>query len=384
MVSGASLQTKIVRKIEDIPFDQWKAVFPEAVESYSFYKSLDESGFDQFSFYYCLVYDLDKLVGIATFFLMDFHVDMAFRGIFRRVTDALKKVFPGFLSMKTLFCGLPMGQARIGFKADLEQVFEAIYAGMLKIAKDSKSAILVFKDFKPSNAELFGPLLSKHGFLRSKSLPSMAIDINFDSFEGYLKTLSSSSREGFRRKFKKISNNPSVSMEIADSLDDATNKIIHGLYLQTARQSDVEFEILPESFFKTVFGNMPNEAKLFLWRLEGRIVSFALCLISGDYFVDYYLGFDYSVAHEYNLYLVRFRDLLNWCIANKMKTYEIGQSSYEIKRRLGFNFLPLFVYTKPVSRLLEPFFKLHHRFMMFENFDPVFSHMKKVESWQSG
>jgi predicted N-acyltransferase len=282
------------------------------------------------------------------------------------------------MSIKTLFCGLPMGQGRIGLKGDKENVLASICECMEEVARKNKASIIVFKDFNDSYAEDL-QLLLKRGFLKSHSLPSTVMKIDFDSFEGYFKNLSSSSREGFRRKFKKIAkDNPPITMEVCGSLDEATASQVHALYLQTAQQSDVEFEMLPKDFFINVSKSLPNEASFFLWRTQDKkLIAFAFCMVKGDYFVDYYLGFDYTVAHKYNLYLVRFRGLLEWCVANKMKTYEMGQSSYEIKRRLGFKFLPLYIYTKPCNKLIAPFFRFHNKFLMFERFDPVFKEMRQ-------
>jgi predicted N-acyltransferase len=147
---------------------------------------------------------------------------------------------------------------------------------------------------------------------------------------------------------------------------------VHRLYLQTYKKQDIGLEKVPMVFFKNISRNMPKETKYFLWRIEAKLVAFAFCLISGDYFIDYYLGFDYSVAYQYRLYFVRFRDLIQWCLAHGIKTYEMGQTGYEAKRRLGFNFIRLYFYMKHRNPLLNPFFNLVSYFMKPENFDPVF------------
>jgi len=150
--------------------------------------------------------------------------------------------------------------------------------------------------------------------------------------------------------------------------------------LQTEARGDMQFEILPKRFFDAISDNMPAEAKYFLWRVNGKLVAFALCLISGGHFVDYYLGFDYSVAHEYHLYFIRFRDLMNWCIQNGMKTYEMGPTGYEPKRRLGFGFVPLYAYAKHRKKWIRPFFNLLCCVMKPENYDPIFKQMERKEN----
>ena len=82
-----SFTIKIVRKIEEISPQDWAKVFPPALENYYFFKTLDESTFPQFSFFYILVYDNDVPVGAASCFIMDFPLDIAVDGIFKKFTD---------------------------------------------------------------------------------------------------------------------------------------------------------------------------------------------------------------------------------------------------------------------------------------------------------
>jgi len=185
--------------------------------------------------------------------------------------------------------------------------------------------------------------------------------------------LSPVSREGFRRKLKKIKNKPGLDLEITNKISREVSRQMHGLYLQTMHNAEIEFEELTEGYFAVISECMPEGNKCFLWRLEGRLVAFAQCLIKGSRFIDHYLGFDYALAREYNFYYLRFKVLLEWCIANGMSVYEIGQSSYEIKRRLGFDFSPLYVYARPCGRLNRPVFNFYHKFLASGRFE----HIKK-------
>jgi len=130
------------------------------------------------------------------------------------------------------------------------------------------------------------------------------------------------------------------------------------------------FELLPIAFFEKISKNMPGNIKYFLWRIDGKLVAFLLCLVSKDTLIDYYVGMDYSIAHKYHLYFLKFRDILNWCIKNNIKRYEMGITGYEPKRRLGFNFVPLYLYAKLRNRALRPAFNFMCQFLKFEHFDP--------------
>ncbi|TAM36681.1 GNAT family N-acetyltransferase, partial [bacterium] len=345
MTVESGLKIKIARKIEEIPPQDWYAVYPGILESYYFLKTLDESNLSQFSFFYIVVYDNNKPIGATNCFIMDFPLDIAVAGKFKKATNFIKSLFPGIFSPRVLICGLPMGQGRIGMAGDPLIIFKAIYKGMEDIARQERAGIIAFKDFDLSYRKILDERLDS-GFFRIDSLPSTDMDIHFSSFDEYLKTLSSASRSGLKRKFLKIDGKLKIDLEITNKLEDGVLEEVYALYLQTYERQEMGLEKLTADFFKNVSKNMPLETKFFLWRIDNKIAAFAFCLVSGDYFIDYYLGFDYSVAYQYNLYFVRFRELINWCIKNKIKKYEMGATGYEPKRRLGFNFIPLYIYVK--------------------------------------
>lgn len=369
---------KIIYSIKDVSPEEWEGVFPAALENYYFFKTLDESSFDQFLFRYILVYDNNSLIGAATCFLMDFPLDISVTGPLKSFLNTVKKILPGLINPKVVVCGMPMGEGRIGLTKDPSGVMEAINDALEEIAKESKAPLIFFKDFTKKYEGTLKPLLKK-GFTKIGSLPNTEIQINFNSFEEYLKTLSSSSREGLKRNFKKIDSKVKFDVEMVDQLEEDALSQVYELYLQTYSNHELGFEKLPKAFFRNISHNMPQELKYFLWRVDGKLVTFALCLCSGDYFIDYYLGFDYSVSIEYYLYFIRFRHLLKWCMAHGVKRYEMGQTSYEPKRRLGFKFLRYYLYVKHRNKLLNLLLIPVIHLMKPENFDPVFKQMDKAD-----
>ena len=71
---------KVARKISEIQAEDWDKVFPGVLEGYDFFKTLDESGLGQFTFYYIMVYDGKTPVGAAPCFLMKYPLDNSIRG----------------------------------------------------------------------------------------------------------------------------------------------------------------------------------------------------------------------------------------------------------------------------------------------------------------
>jgi len=371
------LRTRVIRKIEDISPEEFNKIFPHVPERYHFFKTLDESKFDQFSFYYILVYSHKQLVGAAPCFTVDYSLDTSINGPLRKFTNTIKKVFPNLFSIKALVCGIPMGQGQMAIVQSYSGVLQAIEARMEALARKIHAPILAFKDFDKSYDTLLNPLL-QNGFLKIDSLPMTRMNLNFSDFEEYLTTLGPSSRYDYRRKLKK-SSKIKIESNIVDALDEETLNEVYSLYLQAVETHDLGFEIVPKEFFRLISKNMPRETKFFLWRINGKLVAFAFCLVSENLMLDYYLGFDYTPNQTYHLYFIRFKEMMSWCLSEGIKTYEMGATGYEPKRRLKFNLVPVYLYVKVRHKIMRPGLKCLCALLKFENFDPALKRWKKSQ-----
>ncbi|MBF0494854.1 MAG: hypothetical protein HQL28_07005, partial [Candidatus Omnitrophica bacterium] len=237
--------TKYVRKIADVPKEAWESVYPGELETYDYFRSLDESHFEQFDFYYVMVHEGERLVGAAPCFLMKYPLDTSVGGALRRFTNSVKERFPDIFSLKALVSGIPMGNGQIGLSGDKVEVLKAIQTAMEEIARKEKAAIIAFKDLDETYSALFAPLL-KEGFVKIDSLPSAEMDIPFKNFEEYLKTLSSASRYDLRRKFKKVDGYVKIDLEITSVPSDEAFKEMYKLYLGMVDEHEMGFEIVPE------------------------------------------------------------------------------------------------------------------------------------------
>jgi len=89
---------------------------------------------------------------------------------------------------------------------------------------------------------------------------------------------------------------------------------------------------------------MPDRIRYFLWKQEGRLVAFSICLVHDGAIHDEYLGLDYRVALDLHLYFVTFRDILSWALERGLKTYYSTPLNYEPKYHLDFALEPLDLY----------------------------------------
>ena len=374
-----ALKTRVVKRITQIPAGDWNRVYPDVLESYNFYKTLDEISLDQFSLFYIAVYDRKTPVAATACFIMNYPLDTSISGPLRRVTNAIRKVMPNIFSLKAVICGMPMSQGKIGIAGDPDAVMKVILRRLEQIAKKKKAPIIAFKDFDQAHTKTLDPLQNR-GFTKFDSLPTTMLNVWYKDFEEYMTTLSSASRYDLRRKFKKVDGHVNFDFKIVDAIDDGELREVYKLYLDIVAKHDMGFELLPIEFFRNIAINMPGQTKYFLWRIDGKLAMFLFGLVSKDVFIDYYVGLDYSITHKYHLYFVKFRETLNWCIKNRIKQYEMGITGYEPKRRLGFDFVPLYIYAKLRNRALRGAFNFICQFLKFENFDPALKRGKSQRS----
>ncbi|MCX5667644.1 MAG: hypothetical protein NTY34_04970, partial [Candidatus Omnitrophica bacterium] len=69
------LIVKVVRNAKDIAPEAWSIVFPNDPKSHNYFKLIDESGFEGFSFYYIIVCKENDVVGIAPCFIIHYRLD---------------------------------------------------------------------------------------------------------------------------------------------------------------------------------------------------------------------------------------------------------------------------------------------------------------------
>ena len=375
MDGPVSLTTRIMRRAEEISPEEWNVLIPDTLKGYDLFRSLDSCGIEGISFYYIVVYRKNVPAGIAPCFLMNYRLDTSIDGPLKNFTNKIKKAFPSMFDLRGLFCGSILCEGKIGIMDSLREPFvKTILQCMENIAKEESASMLVFKDFFANYAKILDPLL-KEGFYKLNSYPSVKMNLNFTSFDEYMNTLSHSSKDGLKRKLKKAERKGNIELEMPDNIDGLLD-VFYGLYSQTFSKSNIQFQKVPKDFFTEVYRNLKSRVKYFLWRIDGKPVGFSFCLVSESKFINVHIGMDYSVAYEYSLYFIMFRDQLNWCLKNGIKEYHSGEFAYEAKKRLDFAFIPKFFYVKHLNKRVNPFFRLLCMFLQPENFDGVLKRMK--------
>ena len=137
------------------------------------------------------------------------------------------------------------------------------------------------------------------------------------------------------------------------------NDALYGLYLNVYKQAKFKLAHLSQTYFADIIKAGPGLFYVDAWFKDEAIVSFA----SGFYLTDeieaHYVGFDYKINKEYELYQTILYSYIEEAIAVKKQRINLGRTAAEIKSTVGAKAHELICYIKPqntVSKLImKPF-----------------------------
>jgi predicted N-acyltransferase len=354
------VQYRIVDSISKINRDDWDLVFGNIPEGYEFYNTLEKSNLKEFSFYYFILYREGNILSIAPLFVTDFYLDIVLEGFMKDAIHSIRHFIPRFFILRTLFFGSPFGENGIfGIRKDLKNthiLMGKLTKAMDRFSRENSTPFIIFKDFLKEDTILLDSLKNK-GFSKVDSFPSVKIELKFKSLEDYFKSLSYSTRKDLRRKIKKAYGRANIEVKTVDDVSEIIEDI-YRLYLNTYRAGKVKFEFLTKEFFINVSKDLRPHTQYFLYYVNGKLSAFNLCFVYNDLLIDKFIGFDYDNAHQYSLYFVSWCFNIEWCLKNSIRFYQVGQTDYFPKIKLGGSLIPLYAYVKHNNFLLNFVIKL--------------------------
>lgn len=341
--------------IRDIPRSHWDTLWPASAEGHGFYLAQEEAGIAGFDFCYLGLYDGDEPVLLAPLFRTRFNMGLAMDDTWRQRLTRLQRHMPWLLVFKTLFCGSPTSEKGVvaihPSWRQRPEVFQAFDLALRELARDYGAFMIVFKDFMDEDLAALAAM-KPLGWFVGDSLPTAALDLPFDSLDAYLGNLSTGTRKDMKRKLKK--SGEAVQIEAVQHIDHCIDAA-YALYRNVHDNGPMSFEVLTPAFFRNFSRHFPEHTVFFLYWLptgdgQRRLVGFNFCLQFEDRLIDKYIGMDYAVSRELNLYFVSFLNNVRWCIDNGKQCYMLSQGGYEVKQQLGARLIPL----RTMTRIVNP------------------------------
>jgi hypothetical protein len=369
-----SLQTSvgpawIVASAKNIPADLRDSAFFGQAKDFRYYQLLEDSLREQFSYRYFVLNDeASGAWAIQPLFFVQQDLLAGLPAAFRSLVAPIRKLWPGFFKLRMMTIGCAAGEGELDSAEPwaVTALREMIAAFRLR----EKASIILLKDFPSIHRSALADL-SRDGFQRAPSMPAARLDLDFGSFEEYMmEKLGKVFRKNLRRKFRALEGAPPITMEVLSDASEIVDEIFP-LHMQTFDRSELKFEELNKDFFRLIGQRMPDRVRYFVWRQNGRIIAFNLCLVHGGTLHDLDVGLDYAVALDLHLYFVTWRDVIQWCLENGVKTYHTGPLNYDPKLHLKLTLAPLDLYARHGSALANPFFKLAIKYLEPTRHDPL-------------
>jgi hypothetical protein len=357
---------------------EWEAV--EGKRSFflgkDYLKLVESCGGSGLKCRYVVVYENGKPVGIIYFQIIDFSAGI-FGDLLSNQVESLKStrlsLFEKYIDanrnevlMRLFTCGNNLVSGEYGFQF-LDHLDEALANEILLqivelISKEEKlrgsiSAILL-KDFhhrlKPEK------LLEEEKYTDFFVEPNMVVDIpvTVNSLSDYIALFS----KKYRNRAKSILKTGTALERKNLSLEEIKKyeSEIYVLYESVYEKAKFKLLKLPVNYFgrlKEIFSSNFIVTGFFL---EGKLLAFSSSLLMPDKSLEaHYIGLDYSLNQEYDLYQNILYCNIDLAIQNKKLKVNLGRTAAEIKTTVGAKAVDLICYVKPqntLSRLImNPF-----------------------------
>jgi hypothetical protein len=319
----------------------WHEAFSHERKDWRYYEIVNDTLVGQgFEFHYLVL----PGGAIQPFFVLDQDLTAGAGKTLQAVVNSVRRLWPRFLKMRTLMVGCAAGEGHLASEDDLG-------AALPPLARQFDARLMVMKEFP---ARYRAALSKLAGFTRVPSMPMTRLNIGYADFDDFVaRKLSKPTRKNLRRKLRAAdSAQPPIELQVVNDVTPFVDEI-YPLYLAVFERSKLHFEKLTKEFLSAVGRRMPDKVRFFIWRQTGKPIAFSLCMIQGDAIYDEYLGLDYSVAFDLNLYFYTIRDIINWAIAHGMQWYVSSALNYEPKLHLKSELAPLDLYVAHTSPLIN-------------------------------
>jgi predicted N-acyltransferase len=274
------------------------------------------------------------------------------QGTAGKILAFLERIAPWAIRSKLILCGLPVsaGQSHVRFApdADREAALRMVDSVARKFARAEWARLIVFKEIDPDGCRDLEPLTAI-GYRRADSYPMNRALSEYHDFEDYLSQVDSKKRTTVRRSQRKFTKS---GLRIEDRLgrDHAAELYtddVHRLYEAVADQSDVEFGYLPAEFFRELARQLPDNTVFTYVYREDKVVGFLASLFSETTFHGLFVGLDYSLNSQSELYFNLLYHLVDIALHRSPREIYVGQTADEIKNyKLGCYQVPMSIYVK--------------------------------------
>jgi predicted N-acyltransferase len=336
--------------------EAWRHGFGHLRKDSRYYEIVEDTICPEFKYrYFATKTKAGDITAVQPFFVLDQDLLAGAGPRVKAFAGAVRRVWPRFLTLKTLMVGCAGGEGHLPAQEPGERLRQAklLAANISVLARREKASLVVLKEFPAGYRDSLSCFLAS-GFSMMPSMPMTRLDVSqYSSFDDYLsKAIKAKRRTEFRRKFKAAEQSGPIELTVTSNAEAAIDDM-YVLYEQVYERSNLKFEKLTKSYFREIGRRMPDKARFFLWRQNGKLIAFSLCMVQGETLYGECLGLDYSIALKLHLYFTVMRDIISWAIANGFKSIVSTSLGYGPKLQMRHVLEPLDLYIRHTSPLMN-------------------------------
>ncbi len=352
-----TLSVRFVASEQEIDDGLWAACFPPPLEGRWWYHALEQAGLeDQFAFFYALVEDQGRAVGIAPAFLMDMDIALVLPEAVLPLFRLAGRVWPSALYQRTLFVGSPCSdEGTVGLLpgVDRRAALMVLQRAFEAECRRRRAAMLVWKDMPQAAAADMAWLAGRARLFAAVSFPGAEADLPGPGKADFYAAMKGSRRYSLNRKLKRSRQLADLRAEVVRHPDPALLEQIFALFWQTFERATTRFEILTPAFFQALAAQPESQFMLLRQAGDDRLVAFMLCFVQGDHIINKFIGLDYACPRDWSLYFRLWDEVVDWASGLGVRVIQSGQTSYRAKVDMGHRLVPLTNYCRHVNPLIH-------------------------------
>jgi predicted N-acyltransferase len=377
-ISFANGSARVLAREDLENLKAWQSAFAGKTKDHRFYEIVADTLDSKFEHHYLVLEDRAGTVrAIQPVFFVQQNLVEGIPAL-RAAAEMIRRRFPRFLTMRILMVGNAAGEGHLSACApgDEEWIANALYQVLEIYGRRAKASLVVFKDFPASYRDVLWKFAA-NDYTRVPSMPMTELALGYGNFDQYVATLGASTRKDLRRKFRRIAQAEPIDVAVMTDLTPFVDEV-YPLYLQVHERSPLKFERLTREYLASLGRRMPDRARFFIWRQNGKAIAFSVALVHDGTIYDDYLGLDYRVALDLHLYFHTLRNVLSWSLAQGLKRYRSSPLNYQPKLHLGCDLFPLDLYVRHTNSLLNLIFRPVLKLLQPTRHDPVLKRFRNA------
>lgn len=285
-------------------------------------------------------------------------------GVAGTLARGLRRVSPWLVTYRIAFGGLPVsaGQShlRLAPGVDAGPILAALDRILESFARAEGCTCVVLKEFADDEAAAVAPAADL-GYVRADSLPVHQLALPPCDFDAWVARLPRKRRADVRTAARKFAAGGLrlVTTSDSDLVDRLFTADVHRLYEAVVARSHTRLELLPREFFPAVVRALPDAAEMSFVLAGRHVVGFSLGVCSGAEYRPLFLGLDYALNRDHDLYFNLLYAAVGTALRRGARLLVLGQTADRCKStKFGSGQVARRLFVRGVGPVMRPAVRL--------------------------